>query len=133
MDYYASHTKTVANSIELATIQEDEPHFPDEGLCIGSLNLPNIQIPALVDLFSTKGLCVLYSSNNIRRIGNNCLDSHTYEDCKTRTALFIPYNELPTKESGSTGLILDTSVIHYLTSTDNIDYEVLDRRKLFYI
>ena len=57
MDYYASHTKTVANSIELATNLEDEPHFPDEGICIGSLNLPNVQLPALVDLFSSKGLC----------------------------------------------------------------------------
>ena len=85
MDYYASHTRTVANSIELATTLEDKPHFPDEGLCIGSLNLPNVQLPALIDLFSSKGLCFLYDSDNNRRAVNNCLEQLTW-----RIALCLP-------------------------------------------
>lgn len=128
MDYYASHTRTVANSIDLAANLEDKPHFPDEGLCIGSLNLPNVQLPALINLFTSKGLCFLYDSDNNRRAVNNCLDSPTYEDCKTRTILFIPNNELPTKESGRAELILDASILHYTTNTD---YDVLDRGKTY--
>ena len=46
MGYYDSHIKTVANNIELAINRGETPHFPDEGLCIGSLNLPNVQLPA---------------------------------------------------------------------------------------
>ena len=35
--YYASHTKTAANSIELTADLEEKPHLPNEGICIGSL------------------------------------------------------------------------------------------------
>ena len=85
MDYYTSHTRTVANSIELAANLEDKPHFPDEGLCIGSLNLPNVQLPALIDLFNSKGLCFLYDSDNNRRAVNNCLEQLAW-----RIALCLP-------------------------------------------
>lgn len=85
MDYYTSHTRTVANSIELAVNLEDKPHFPDEGLCIGSLNLPNTQLPALIDLFTSKGLCFLYDSDNHRKTVNNCLENIAW-----RIALCLP-------------------------------------------
>lgn len=85
MDYYTSHTRTVANSIELAANLEDKPHFPDEGLCIGSLNLPNTQLPALIDLFTSKGLCFLYDSDNHRKTVNNCLENIAW-----RIALCLP-------------------------------------------
>lgn len=85
MNYYVSHRKTIANNIEIAINLEDEPHFPDEGLCIGSLNLPNVQLPALIDLFSSKGLCFLYDSDNNRRTVNNCLEQLAW-----RIALCLP-------------------------------------------
>ena len=85
MDYYTSHTRTVANSIELTANLEDKPHFPDEGLCIGSLNLPNTQLPALIDLFTSKGLCFLYDSDNHRKTINNCLENIAW-----RIALCLP-------------------------------------------
>lgn len=85
MDYYTSHTRTVANSIELTANLEDKPHFPDEGLCIGSLNLPNTQLPALIDLFTSKGLCFLYDSDNHRKTVNNCLENIAW-----RIALCLP-------------------------------------------
>ena len=56
------------------------------------------------------------------------MTSPTYDDCKTRTTLFIPYDELSPKESGRTELILDASILHYTTNTD---YEVLDRSKTY--
>lgn len=85
MDYYATHRKTIANSIELVANLEDTPHFPDEGLCIGSLNLPNVQLPALIDLFESKGLCFLYDSDNSRRTVNACLEQVAW-----RIALCLP-------------------------------------------
>jgi len=85
MDYYDSHIRTVANNIELAMNQGEAPHFPDEGICIGSLNLPNVQLPALIDLFDSKGLCFLYDSDNNRRTVNNCLEQLAW-----RVALCLP-------------------------------------------
>lgn len=85
MGYYDSHIKTVANNIELAINRGETPHFPDEGLCIGSLNLPNVQLPALIDLFDSKGLCFLYDSDNSRRTVNNCLEQLAW-----RIALCLP-------------------------------------------
>jgi hypothetical protein len=85
MGYYDSHIKTVANNIELAINRGETPHFPDEGLCIGSLNLPNVQLPALIDLFDSKGLCFLYDSDNNRRTVNNCLEQLAW-----RIALCLP-------------------------------------------
>ena len=77
-DYYAKHIKTAANSIDLVVNPEEVPHFPDEGLCIGSLCLPNVQIPALIDLFGSKGLCFLYDTDNNRKLVNNCLEQVTW-------------------------------------------------------
>ncbi len=85
MDYYDSHIRTVANNIELAINQGETPHFPDEGLCVGTLNLPNVQLPALIDLFDSKGLCFLYDSDNNRRVVNNCLEQLAW-----RIALCLP-------------------------------------------
>lgn len=87
MDYYVSHTRTIANSIELAVQKEEQPHFPDEGLCIGSLRLSDTQLPALIDLFESKGLCFLYDSANQREIVNRCLERIAW-----RMSLCLPTN-----------------------------------------
>lgn len=85
MDYYVSNKKTIANSIELDVNLEDEPHFPEEGLCIGSLSVPNSQFPALVDLFANKGTCFLYNSSSTRTEANLCLERLAW-----RIALCMP-------------------------------------------
>ena len=85
MDYYATHTKTIANNIELAVNLEEKPHFPDEGLCIGLLKTTNSQFPALIDLFHSKGLCFLYDSDGNKMRVNNCLEQLAW-----RIALCLP-------------------------------------------
>lgn len=84
-DYYAKHIKTAANSINLAVNPEEKPHFPDEGLCIGSLNLHISQFPALIDLFHSKGICYLYNSEENRKCVNGCLEQLAW-----RVALCLP-------------------------------------------
>ena len=74
MDYYTLNTRTVVNSVELAANLENKRHFPDGGLCIGSLNLPKIRLPVLIDLFNSKGLCFLYDSEGNKRKFNNFLE-----------------------------------------------------------
>ena len=88
MDYYATHNKTVANSLELAANLEETPHFPDEGICIGSLNTPNVQFPALIDLLNSKGFCFLYDSSKNREMVNLCLERIAW-----RLALCLPINQ----------------------------------------
>lgn len=85
MNYYASHKKTIANNIEIAINLEDQPHFPDEGLCIGALNMPDGPFPALIDLFSAKGTCFLYDSTKTRNEVNLCLERIAW-----RLALCLP-------------------------------------------
>lgn len=84
MDSHDSHT-TIASSIELIINQEERPHFPKEGLCIGSLCSPKAVFPALIDLFDTKGICFLYSSSENRREVNNCMERIAW-----RIALSLP-------------------------------------------
>ena len=84
MDSYASNT-SVASSIGLTINQEENPHFPKEGVCIGSLCSPKAVFPALIDLFDTKGTCFLYSASENRREVNNCLERIAW-----RIALCLP-------------------------------------------
>ena len=88
MDYYATHKKTVANSLGLAVNLEEDPHFPDEGICIGSLNAPNVQFPALIDLLYSKGFCFLYDSTENREMVNLCLERIAW-----RLALCLPIDQ----------------------------------------
>lgn len=89
MDYYASHTRTVANSIELAVYPKEQPHFPNEGLCIGALQLPDTSFPALIDLFASKGTCFLYDSTKTRNEVNLCLERIAW-----RLALCLPSEQI---------------------------------------
>lgn len=99
-----------------------------------SQNLKDEVLYCMVRFYNDDGSPLVQQSNNkkYRSVNGNVIvgetTSPTYDDCKTRTTLFIPYDELPTKESGRTELILDASILHYTTNTD---YEVLDRGKTY--
>lgn len=74
------------NTIDVtSTINKENPHFPIEGLCIGSLTLAERNLPALIDLFSSKGTCFLYDSLKTREEVNQCLERIAW-----RVALSVP-------------------------------------------
>ena len=99
-----------------------------------SQNLKDEVLYCMVRFYNDDGSPLVQQSNNkkYRSVNGNVIvgetTSPTYDDCKTRTTLFIPYDELPVKTKGRTDLILDASILHYTTNTD---YEVLDRSKTY--
>ena len=99
-----------------------------------SKNLKDEALYCMVRFYNDDGSPLVQQSNNkkYRSVNGNVIvgeaTSPTYDDCKTRTTLFIPYDELPVKTKGRTDLILDASILHYTTNTD---YEVLDRSKTY--
>ena len=76
---------TIANSVRIDVGHEEKPHFPNEGLCIGSLQTPNGVLPALINLRDTNGTCLLYNSYETRKAANNCLERIAW-----RMALCLP-------------------------------------------
>jgi len=99
-----------------------------------SQNLKDEALYCMVRFYNDDGSPLVQQNFNkkYRSVNGNVIvgemTSPTYDDCKTRTTLFIPYDELSLKESGRTELILDASILHYTTNTD---YEVLDRSKTY--
>lgn len=99
-----------------------------------SKNLKEETLYCMVRFYNDDGSPLVQTSNNemYRSINGNVIvgdyTSPTYDDCKTKTTLFIPYKELPHNTGGRTDLILDASILHYTTSTD---YDVLDRSKTY--
>ena len=99
-----------------------------------SKNLKDEALYCMVRFYNDDGSPLDQKTNNekYRSINGNVIvgefTSPTYDDCKTRTTLFIPYKELPQNTGRRTDLILDASILHYTTSTN---YEVLDRSKTY--
>ena len=99
-----------------------------------SQNLKDEALYCMVRFYNDDGSPLVQQSNNkkYRSVNGNVIvgeyTSPTYDDCKTKTTLFIPYKELPQNTGGRTDLILDASILHYATNTD---YEVLDRSKTY--
>ena len=99
-----------------------------------SQNLKDEALYCMIRFYNDDGSPLVQQSNNkkYRSVNGNVIvgeyTSPTYDDCKTRTTLFIPYKELPQNTGGRTDLILDASILHYTTSTN---YEVLDRSKTY--
>lgn len=99
-----------------------------------SKNLKDENLYCIVRFYNEDGSPLAQTNKNekYRSVNGNVIvgeyTSPDYNDCKTRTTLFIPYKELPTKTAGRTDLILDASILHYTTSTD---YEVLDRSRAY--
>ena len=99
-----------------------------------SKNLKDEALYCMVRFYNDDGSPLDQKTNNekYRSINGNVIvgefTSPTYDDCRTRTTLFIPYKELPQNTGRRTDLILDASILHYTTNTD---YEVLDRSKTY--
>lgn len=72
--YYDSVKETVANSLEVHIPEGHIPHFPKEGLCIGKLFGPKMEVPALVDLCERPAIGFLYNSEALRNKVNRCLE-----------------------------------------------------------
>jgi hypothetical protein len=99
-----------------------------------SKNLKDEALYCMVRFYNDDGSPLVQQSNNkkYRSVNGNVIvgeyTTPTYDDCKTKTTLFIPYKELQKNTGGRTDLILDASILHYATNTD---YEVLDRSKTY--
>lgn len=99
-----------------------------------SQNLKDEALYCMIRFYNDDGSPLVQQSNNkkYRSVNGNVIvgeyTSPTYDDCKTRTTLFIPYDELPSKGNGRTDYLLDASILHYTTNTD---YNVLDRGKTY--
>ena len=99
-----------------------------------SKNLKDEALYCMVRFYNDDGSPLDQKTNNekYRSINGNVIvgefTSPTYDDCRTRTTLFIPYKELPQNTGRRTDLILDASILHYTTNTD---YDVLDRSKTY--
>jgi len=99
-----------------------------------SKNLKEETLYCMVRLYNDDGSPLVQKSNNekYRSINGNVIvgdyTSPPYDDCETRTPLFLPYSELPTKSNRRTDFILDATILHYQTKTE---YDVLDRSKTY--
>ena len=82
--YYDSNKATVANSKGFA-LGDGEQHFPSEGLYLGELTGGSIELPALYDISTGKGLCFLYNSELGQRQANACIERLVW-----RIALCVP-------------------------------------------
>jgi len=99
-----------------------------------SKNLKDETLYCMIRFYNDDGSPLVQKNNNnkYRSLNGNVIvgeyTSPTYDDCKTRTTLFIPYKELPQNTGGLTDLILDATILHYQTKTE---YDVLDRSKTY--
>ena len=99
-----------------------------------SKNLKEETLYCMVRFYNDDGSPLVQTSNNekYRSINGNVIvgdyTSPPYDDCETRTPLFIPYSELPTKSNRRTDLIFDATILHYQTKTES---DVLDRSKTY--
>ena len=125
---------TVKNIHVDHNIEKDELKGMQIAVEFESQNLKDEALYCMVRFYNDDGSPLVQQNFNkkYRSVNGNVIvgemTSPTYDDCKTRTTLFIPYDELPVKTKGRTDLILDASILHYTTNTD---YEVLDRSKTY--
>lgn len=85
--YYDSNKATIANAHPLHPSNDEQQHFPEEGLYIGELTGGSMELPALFDLTENKGFCILYDNENDRRRANACLERLAW-----RLAMTVPSN-----------------------------------------
>lgn len=72
--YYDNHSLSPSNSKSLVISDEYVPHFPKDGLFIGTLYGPKKEFPALVDLCEKPSTCVLFNSAESRIIANRFIE-----------------------------------------------------------
>lgn len=87
-NYYDNRIKTIANSQELVVGDDHVPHFPHEGLYVGTLRNGNISIPALIDLKERSSYAFLYNDPTTKQRVNRCIERMVW-----RIATTLPYNQ----------------------------------------
>lgn len=93
-------------------------------------NLKDADLYCLVRFYNEDGAPLVQKNYNKKflSVNGNVIvgeyTSPTYNDCTTRTTLFMPYDELPTNGTERTDYIMDASILHYHTETE---YDVLER------
>ena len=73
-NYYDNVAKTVANAEGFIYAEEEKPHFPSEGIFVGKLFGPKVEIPALIDFKERNSVCFLYNSPETRANVNHCIE-----------------------------------------------------------
>lgn len=116
-DYYSKNKKTIANCSDFFVSENEEQHFPVEGLYIGELLAGNENFPALVDLQEIKGLCFLHNNEKSRTKVNQCLERLVW-----RIALAVPSNLCDI-------IMYVGDNIANINSCSKIDSYLLDNRK----
>ncbi len=103
-NYYDSNEKTSANS-RYFILNEEEQHFPFEGLYIGSLSGGDTELPALIDICEVKAFCLLYNNEESRTSVN-----HVLEKMAWRLAFTVPANlcEIVLHNGGNPGESFNT-------------------------
>ena len=95
-----------------------------------SKNMKGEDLYCLVRFYNDDGSPLAQKNYNEKYLsvnGNVIVGQYTsppYNDCSTKTTLFIPYDELPTNGKERTDYLLDASILHYHNDTE---YDVLDR------
>ena len=95
-----------------------------------SKNLKGEDLYCLVRFYNDDGSPLAQRNHNEKYLsinGNVLVGQYTsppYNDCSTKTTLFMPYDELPTNGKDRTDYLLDASILHYHNDTE---YGVLDR------
>ena len=122
--YYDSNKATSANSLYFILDGSDKQHFPLEGLCIGSLNGGEMELPALVDICEVKAFCMLYNNEDTRTRVN-----HVLEKLAWRIAITVPANlcEIVLYNGGNAGDSFNThSQLHTYLVGDRNDRVLFD-------
>ena len=97
-------------------------------------NLKDADLYCLVRFYNEDGSPLVQKQYNKKYLSVNGnvivgqYTSPTYNDCTTKTTLFMPYDELPTNGTERTDFILDASILLYHTETE---YDVLERSSTY--
>lgn len=93
-------------------------------------NLKDADLYCLVRFYNEDGAPLVQKNYNKKFLsvnGNVIVGEYTspaYNDCTTKTTLFMPYDELPSNGTERTDYIMDASILQYHTETE---YDVLER------
>lgn len=97
-------------------------------------NLKDADLYCLVRFYNEDGSPLAQKSYNKKYLSVNGnvivgeYTSPTYNDCITKTTLFMPYDELPSNGTERTEYIMDASILQYHTETE---YDVLERSNTY--
>ena len=106
--YYDSNPMTAANSPEFILDDSTASGFPSDGIFVGMLKGPQIEVPALVDLLEAKGLCLLYNSARMKESANRCIERLVW---RLAVSLPIKNTEFILYSGGAPGNVFTTHTL----------------------